>query len=490
MAEAGAGAKRLSFGDVTNHGAGATVTAGTAKHLALVAAAAREPSAGALGAAAASVAARAEERFGKVLEVGREQGPTGGGAALGRLKGQFRSLKAEFQELDTKEAFLDALQEGRPDGTELGVLQVAREGACESATELRAAKTANAQLREELEDLICRVCDGHREHEEVRARLEAALGELRECDERRTALEAEYGAQGSDAAVIEVQLAELERREVETATEVGAYEAEAERRAGECRELEGRVARLEAEVEAAEEAAAEARERVTQGERLQESLAWADALGGVVEDISGLRLLERGDGLLKLGVRTYPAPPPNTWEYCRALEGLPPAEHVLTLRTEPGSERLAACELSPPGVPLTDVLVPILGAAQGVGSQSPLSEVVREVQARVAAHLTREALLKALAVSRPVRWGTASRLLRESHVSVSFPGGVEAILDVPLWWPDCGAGIQLVGVEGQAVEWARRKRIQEALEAKMPALRILSLARFAEEVEAAIKATP
>merc|ERR1711903_187013 len=235
------------------------------------------------------------------------------------------------------------------------------------------------------------------------------------------------------------------------ATEVGAYEAEAERRAGECRELEGRVARLEAEVEAAEEAAAEARERVTQGERLQESLAWADALGGVVEDISGLRLLERGDGLLKLGVRTHPAPPPDHWEYCRALEGLPPAEHVLTLRTAPGSEALVACELSPPGVPLT--------------------EVVREVQARVAAHLTREALLKALAVSRPVRWGTASRLLRESHVSVSFPGGVEAILDVPLWWPDCGAGIQLVGVEGQAVEWARRKRIQEAVEAKMQGLR-------------------
>ena len=63
-------------------------------------------------------------------------------------------------------------------------------------------------------------------------------------------------------------------------------------------------------------------------------------------------------------------------------------------------------------------------------------------------------------------------------------------LNVPQWWPDCGAGIQLVGVEGQAVEWARRKRIQETLEAKMPALRILSLARFAEEVEAVIKATP
>ena len=88
-----------------------------------------------------------------------------------------------------------------------------------------------------------------------------------------------------------------------------------------------------------------------------------------------------------------------------------------------------------------------------------------------------------------MRWGTASRLLRESHVSISFPGGVEAVLDVPLWWPDCGAGIQLVGVEGQAVEWARRKRIQEAVEAKMQGLRRLSLARFAEEVEAAIKAT-
>ena len=39
------------------------------------------------------------------------------------------------------------------------------------------------------------------------------------------------------------------------------------------------------------------------------------------------------------------------------------------------------------------------------------------------------------------------------------------------------------------MEWARRKRIQEAVEGKMQGLRRLSLARFAEEVEAAIKAT-
>ena len=475
--------KRLSFGGAAAHAVELPPET-TEQHLAELARAVQAPSLASFRGAGAALEGLTNSKFDMVVRVARENGATSGPSELQRLKEEFRSLKATFQELDTKEAFIDALEEGRPNGTELEVLQNARDAAAESAQALKRVKQDNADLKEELEFLICNVCEEFERYNRSKAELADCLSHLEGVEAQKQAKleEVHRAAGGKRKEACEEELAAILAEEAELEARVADKGAECDALAREVGGLERDIADVEAHVELAARTLEQARRAQEQGSKLRQNYEWAEAFAGVLEEISGLAILEHGPQSLKLRMRTYPAPAPDHWEYLPQVHDLPPVEHELTLKLAgagAGGGTVVGVEVFPDTIPMRDVL------EATVGHCGP-DTVVREVQARVASYTTRLALLKAAAQARPVRWGFSSKLPKETCVSISFPGGCEVVLDLPYWWPEGGTELAVHSVEGEALTPETRARIFAAL-AEAPRIRGLSLARFAEHVETVLK---
>jgi hypothetical protein len=180
-------------------------------------------------------------------------------------------------------------------------------------------------------------------------------------------------------------------------------------------------------------------------DRIAEAARWADAAAGLLRRLAGAEVLESVPGAMRLRLR---AAHPTGWVRGGDLgECSAATEHELTIELRPGAgvdggPAVAAANLVPADVSITDVV------AEAIKGRRGPDYVVRETQSRLAARLHRSALMKEAVAAVPgARINAGATMLT---FSVLLPDGSAAEVDLSLArsWPAGDDEVRLAGVRG------------------------------------------
>ena len=396
----------------------------------------------------------------------------GGEGALRRLRDHFRSLKGSFMSLDTKEAFMEALQAGRPDGTESSLLTQAQSATAQSAEELRRNKRRKSELNDNITETIEGVCEEHAAFDAQKSALAAILSRLDSAMRAYDDAFAEYNACGPNASAAGAGSKDKEEGLRDAIAEAKRGQANREQRLAQqrsqAREVEAEVEALRARVASARAQLADASAAsagsppTAKKHRMEAHKTWLREQMAVMAAISGCAIVAASERALSLRLTTRAddaglamlASSPGQSAAATLLEGkefchtlaveisatLPPTVASVTLRATNAGEALP---------PHADLVRAAVGAAP-----SCVPALVHALRARLASWHVRPLLLAALPGALPqgaqAEVGKGGSEGGATEVAVRLAAGTDAVarLSVPLDWPRQGAKLQLAEVVG------------------------------------------
>ncbi|KAK9829697.1 hypothetical protein WJX72_007407 [[Myrmecia] bisecta] len=417
------------------------------------------------------------DRFVKIKDVAKEQAAGGGESDLRRLRRQFASLKNTFMHYDVKESFIDGLADGFPDGGEHDRLDEYEQEVHKNSEALRHNKENNAKVHQDIVALIEKIAATYSEFEANRDALVGQLDSLaKESHEHQSAQPKPLPPleDGPDEAACNALLSTeaAQARTLEAA--IAAHEAEAEELTAAIYSEEEELQALRAQVQRAEALKSHKDKDAEANTRFEEAAEWCDEAASLLTLLGGVSLLHVEEDAVHLLL--------STTVNC-SFEAAPDAgahnvvQHELSMRLQPGTASLASVELRPADADVADIGV---AAVQG---QRRLDFVVREVQARLAVCLRRQALIEEAHQSFPMQpvGDGGGQILR-----AVLPCGVEAELQVPSSWPAAGQTLSLLALQAATTK-VDLLPIQQQLQADA-ALAGRSLMDFLSTVSAAVAA--
>ena len=383
-----------------------------------------------------------DERFQRIRSCGANAAASGTGeGALRSMRDQFRSLKGSFVSLDTKEAFIDALLAGRPDGTESSLLTQAQSATSQSADELRKSKKRKEELAEEIKEAIRLLCEEYEEFSEVKEALQVQLGKLDESMagydrafeeythySNKNKLPKEKLRQSiSDAKSLE---AEKEQRKARQESEV--QEAEAEMQA-----LEERIKSTKSKLVEYESAESKSDVQNLEEKRLMESKKWFESQIQTISKVSGLTILDVSDSEIHISMKTEPDSSvyqASKFEGCKSLEeDLETVEHEICIGIDSTTQTVSSLTITPSNVPCDDLLENFKGSDY-------IPALVHSTIARIASYTVRAAYLKNFKEA-----DVHTRTLENMDIACkkSYASGTTIELILPFNWPESGSKLAL-----------------------------------------------
>lgn len=432
-------AKRLSFGDVSLHAPPSKTSQWAAN---------QEKGGAGIGPAAFREALKecneAQGRFTKMQEVATEQCEGASEADVEYLKAQVSKQKGEFVNVDVKYRFLQSLAAGDIT-TAPPTAAESREVNAELARvseEVRRLKKLNAAAKEEATNLIDSVADGVSTYETQAAQLQADLDALEQeiaeqelCGDNDDT-EEDMGVDEEDEAVAaELRAEEEEARNLES--QMATARSEARELQAAVLPLEGEVAMLRARARTTNAATGRNRAATAASERAVADTAWLRSHAALLEALGGVQLQRVDEDVLHVRMATVvpDAAGPRT------------VEHELAIFLSPGQTSLNRIVLEPSDVPVSDLAAEYEGSAR-------LANMLREVRQRIASFHVRNSLLTSAAEERG-----GAMLISEaiSGHAIPYPlqagvEGAQAVMHVPVDWPQPGTTLGLVRVDGVPIE--------------------------------------
>ena len=346
-------AKRLSFGDVTATLRSAELPAGVGD--VFRAASCAEPPAETLKRALEELT-NANERFERVRSVAMEQAEGNGEGDAARLRQHFQSLKSTYTQLQTKDEFIRRLNAGSfPTEAEFAALEETVEAAKQ---EIKSTKDANVESTEGMTSLIAEIATTYENFLAESAFLRKKVEEVAAAEALAGAAdeEEEEGAGGPSVEACDEMLARIAEEDKVTASETQKREEEVKRLEAEIAMGNLRVESLQTEAAELQRGGAfrtmkdaeEHHSRVTEG--------WCDSMYSFLAKLSRVRVVAAGQHAIDLTIRAGDA------EY---------ACKILLYET---SGTIRDIELSPPGVPVADVV-------EAVRDTRHVEAAVHEIQA-------------------------------------------------------------------------------------------------------------
>ncbi|QDZ18802.1 hypothetical protein HOP50_02g13060 [Chloropicon primus] len=389
-----------------------------------------------------------EERFEQIRKCAANAAASGTGeGALRSMRDQFRSLKGSYVSLDTKEAFIDALMAGRPDGTESSLLTQAQSATSQSAEELRKSKKRKEEVADEIRGTLEVLCEEYKDFARLKAELGAVLEKLNASMTAYDEAFETYTKYSNNAKLPKEKLRQ-------SIAEAKSAEAEKEQRKA---RQESDVQEMEAEVEALEERMNAVRSKLREYEsaetksdiedleerRLQEHKEWLQSTIEVIGKVSGLRILDVSDSELHISVRTEPdaaAFAAAKFEGCEYLEGeLETVEHEVCVGISSADQVISAMRMTPNDVPCQDLLENFKGTDY-------IPAFVHAINARIASFKVREAYIKSLdadALNVEVRWPVSVSDKQDVGFKKVYNGETAIELVMPCDWPQSAAKLTL-----------------------------------------------
>ena len=406
-----------------------------------------------------------QEAFSKIVELTEERierirkcasnaaaGGTGDGA-LRSMRDQFRSLKGSYISLDTKEAFIDALMAGRPDGTESSLLTQAQSATSQSADELRKCKKQKEKVSDEIRELIEKLCAEYENFEDLKAKVAASLAKLNEAMAAYDESFEEYTALSNKASKfpkdkLRQSIAEAKALEAEKVQRKARQETEIQEADAEIQALRERIAAARSELKQVQSAAAESNkteeEQTTVEARLLSHETFLKDTIAAITEVSGISINRVTETDLELCIKTEPdsgAFASNKLSGCtRSLEeDLETAEHEVTIGISQETQCIDTATMVPSDCPFADVLGDFWGS-------DCVPAFVHAVIARVGACKVRQAYLKnadLAAMGVEAQGGEDAANRAETILSKRYASGRTIQIAMPCSWPQDGAKLAL-----------------------------------------------
>ena len=385
-----------------------------------------------------------EERFETIRSCAATAAASGTGeGALRSMRDQFRSLKGSFVSLDTKEAFIDALMAGRPDGTESSLLTQAQSATSQSADELRKSKKRKEEITEEIKETIALLCEEYQDFGSVKNELETCLAKLNESmtaydkafeDYTHYANKAKLPKEKLRQSISEAKALEAEKEQRKARQDSELQEAEAEIQA-----LQERIHAKKSELKEYETSESKSDKAKGWEERLEEQKEWLKSQIEVVTKISGITILDVSEAELHISMKTEPDP--SLFESlklkdCKALEeDLETVEHEICIGIDSARQTISSLRVTPNDVPYEDLL-------QNLKDSEYVPALVHAINARVASYKVREAYMNHFnAAGLGVQVETTDSL--EISCKKSYKNGTTINVCMPRDWPQSSSKLIL-----------------------------------------------
>jgi chromosome segregation ATPase len=386
-----------------------------------------------------------EERFATIRSCAATAAASGTGeGALRSMRDQFRSLKGSFVSLDTKEAFIDALMAGRPDGTESTLLTQAQSATSQSADELRKSKKRKEEITEEIKEAIGLLCGEYQDFDNVKNELESCLARLNESMSAYDKAFEDYTHYSTKAKLpkekLRQSISEAKALEAEKEQRKARQDSELQETEAEIQALQERIHAKRAELKEYKKTSESKSDDVKGSEeRVKEQKQWLKSQIEVVTKISGITILDVSETELHLSLKTEPDP--SLFESlklkdCKALEeDLETVEHEICVGIDSEMQTISTLRVTPNDIPYEDVL-------QNLKDSEYVSALVHAINARVASYKVREAYMNHFnAAGLGVQVETADNL--EISCKKSYGNGTTINVCMPRDWPQSSSKLVL-----------------------------------------------
>ena len=383
-------------------------------------------------------------RFERIRQCAANAAANGTGeGALRSMRDQFRSLKGSYVSLDTKEAFIDALMAGRPDGTESSLLTQAQSATSQSAEELRKNKKSKEECAEEIRAYLEALCEEHGEFESLKAELGKCLDRLNSSMKAYDDAFEDYTAHSAktklpkDAlrqSISQAKASEAEKEQRKARRETEVQDAEAEVQA-----LRERVEAARSELRAVESAETKSDVETAAEKRLGEHKEWLRQTIGTVGRVSGMKIAGVGESELRVSVTTEPdakAFDEKKLDGCEMLEQeLETISHEVRIGIG-SAQTIESLEVSPDDVPFADLLESFRGSDH-------VPALVHAVNGRICGFKVREAYIKCLDADQLGLHVDTVGAGHDVSFKKSYDNGAAFELVMPAEWPHSGSRLTL-----------------------------------------------